>query len=343
LVAVAINDAGESEPIESLVSTGPPDLPSAPPAPEVADIRGGSVTISVQLPQYNGGDAITMVLYQGFKVEYTFLTGEYSTTLYGLAANTQYSYRAGARNARGETSGQTLKITTTEITAPSAVLNVQLVDASFDQMEISWQAARDSGGDSNMQYQVLYYLCNDTGSQLEPSHTQMTPSGSVLLKNLEYSSMYCISVAAKTSSGLYGPSSEEVRYTTEAPFPGRAIVHFPTFDVREDAGMVFVPVSRVDGSFGQSSFTYTTIDETAIAGVNYAANIGRKTLETNVKTGTIAIEIFNDDFYYPNITFIVAVRDEVTETESRCQVTITDDGDWSRYTSQEMAAQAHLS
>jgi len=69
----AINAVGESTSVEHLTATEAPDLPSQPPQPIASDIRGGSMTITVSEPAYDGGEIITMVLYRGERLVFTLL------------------------------------------------------------------------------------------------------------------------------------------------------------------------------------------------------------------------------------------------------------------------------
>ncbi|TYZ67017.1 hypothetical protein PybrP1_011487, partial [[Pythium] brassicae (nom. inval.)] len=110
-------------------------------------------------------------------------------------------------------------------------------------------------------------------------------------------------------------------------FVGRVVTHLDTVVVREGAANVTVPVSRIDGSFGDSTFSYVTESDTALAGVNYRFTEGTATLVTNIKRGDIVIPIIDDVIYKPNTTFFVLVTDMTTALNTRTRVVITDNGD----------------
>ncbi|GLD91908.1 hypothetical protein PINS_up000441 [Pythium insidiosum] len=331
LVAASINDAGESDEVTFDVSTGSPDTPSAPPIPSVDDVRGGRVTIRVAPPAYVGGESVTLLLYQDSVLARSFPPDatDRNVTIFNLFAETEYRFYVVARNSGGQASGSTLTVKTAPISTPSAVGAVSLKEVSFDRLLVAWPKVDDAGGDRALQYLVEYIHVDDTGVAVDgaTSAKLRVSDTSAWLTKLESSTPYRITVTAVTSTEIFGGTSEAVVFATEAPNPGRVLAQASEFAVREDVVVANVPVMRVDGSYGDSSFTFETEDDTAIAGVNYVAKSDTMTLATNVKTGTVPIQIINDMVYNPNISFIVRFTDNSTGIETETRVILLDDAD----------------
>ncbi|KAF1320447.1 hypothetical protein FI667_g12333, partial [Globisporangium splendens] len=328
LTGKALTYVGESEAMEYAQNTGPPDLPGAPPPPTSSDIRGGSMAITVASPDYDGGDSVSLALYNKTSLIHRFEPGETNVTLFGLRALTTYSFTTTAINSRGETRGAPLLTTTSDITAPSGVQGLQQVDVTSDQLLLNWDPVQDTGGDVMLQYEVRYFKCDENGTQLAPSVLVTTPGTTfILLTHLDFSSYYSAVVNAITRSRLAGVSSETEIFATDEPYAGRIMVQLDEVVVQEDVSVVSVPVARVNGSFGNSSFTFTTQDDTAIAGVNYVFMEGMMTLMTNVKTGEILIPIIDDSVFQVSTSFLVIVTDEVTSLSTETRVVILDNGD----------------
>uniref|UniRef100_K3W7T2 Fibronectin type-III domain-containing protein n=1 Tax=Globisporangium ultimum (strain ATCC 200006 / CBS 805.95 / DAOM BR144) TaxID=431595 RepID=K3W7T2_GLOUD len=319
---------GESETMEYAQSTGPPDLPGAPPPPIASDIRGGSMVITVANPNYDGGDSVSLALYNKTTLIHRFESDETNVTLFGLRTLTTYTFTTAAINSCGETRGAPLLITTSGISTPSGVQGLQQVDVTSNQLLLSWDPVQDTGGDAMLQYEVRYFECDENGTQLASSILVATPGTAfVLLTHLNFSSYYSVTVNAITHSGLAGASSETEIFATDEPYAGRIMVQLDETAVQEDVSVVSVPVVRVDGSFGNSSFTFTTQDDTAIAGVNYVLMEGMMTFTTNVKTGEILIPIIDDDVFQASTSFLVIVTDDVTSLSTETRVVILDNGD----------------
>ena len=77
--------------------------------------------------------------------------------------------------------------------------------------------------------------------------------------------------------------------------------------VAENAGYVLLTVARIVGTQGTVSATYTTQDDTAIAGVNYTASTGLVTFLDGQTTATIAIAVLDDFKVNGNNTFFVVL------------------------------------
>lgn len=330
LVGKVITFAGESDPVEYVVETTEPDQPSAPPPPNVTAIRGGSVMVTVTGPAYDGGESVTLALFSGAKRVHDFASQETTWTVYGLTADTQYAFSVSASNSAGEIRGRPRSVTTGSISTPGDVLNVVNVDLSYDQLDVAWDPVVDTGGDLGLQYQVTYFKSDASGVQLNVSDgpvTKLTSETHILLESLDYSSFYSIVVNALTTTGLIGNSSVAQVFETEAPNPGRVVVKDPQVTVSEGAGFVTVFLKRIEGSFGDAEFSFTTQDDSAVAGENYEFTEGTLTLATNVDGGNFTVPIIDDGLYKPNTTFTVVVTDSYSTLSTAAQVVIVDNGD----------------
>lgn len=328
VVLTVTNMIGESAAAEHLTATGAPDLPSQPPQPIPSDVRGWSVSLTVEDPAYYGGENITMELYQGTRLVYTFATGERTTRIYGLVALTQYTFRAAAMNSMGEAFSPELSVTTGPISMPSQVMNLTLVDTSFDRLQFEWNPVIDNGGDNGMHYNVTYFRCGSDRAALEPALNAVGISSTTTkLSSLVYASRYCVSVAAVTGTFLVGSSSETVIAWTEEPLGGVMIAQEVEVFIPEDQGYVLVPVARINGSYGNVSFAYSIISESAAADVNFVSANSTVELTSNVETEYANVTILNDADYNPDISFVVIIIDVLTSVESSTRVVITDDGD----------------
>lgn len=330
LVGKTITDAGESDPIEYAVRTTEPDEPSAPPQPIVTDIRGGSAVVTVTNPEYDGGESVTLALYNGTKLVHSFAFQETSWTIFGLTAITPYAFTVSASNSAGETRGQPLVFTTDVISTPGDVMAMVDVDLSFDQMKLTWDVVVDTGGDPGLRYEVTYFKCDDIGAPLDANVSPLveyTTKSWILLEDLDFSSFYSVSAMAITTTGLTGNPSQGKVFATEAPNPGRVIVRDSEIIVSEGALFVTVLLTRIEGSFGDVQVSFTTQDETAIAGENYELTEGSLTLTTNVKSGNFTVPIIDDVVFKLNTSFVVVVTDEHSALSTEARVVITDNGD----------------
>lgn len=327
LAGWSINNVGQSPELAFNTTTGPPDLPGVAPKPVAVNIFGGSVILMVTTAAYNGGENATTVLYQGDTMVQSFTNTSMNITIYGLAALTEYEFYAETKNSRGVTKGLTTNITTGEMSTPGVVSVVYLTQISYDEMTIAWPSVIDTGGDASIRYQVTYTLCDYDKTPIDPSESQIAISNTTVLQLLEYSSSYCVSVVALTRNNLFGNASSIYVFTTEAPSSGSIVAERTNVFVLENASYVSIPVIRVNGSFGNLSYSFTTENGTALAGSNYGFLSGTLVMETNVKTGYINISVINDDTYDPDIDFIVIITDDISGNQSTTQVTIQDDGD----------------
>lgn len=330
LVGKTLTVAGESEPVEYAVETNEPDEPSTPPQPTVTDIKGGSVRFNVTEPEYDGGESVTLMLYRGNTRVHEFASQETSWTMLGLSASTHYTFSVSATNSAGEIRGLPLTITTGPISTPGDVVEIVEIFLSFDEMELDWELVEDTGGDDALQYKVLYFKCDASGSPLAasvPPLVVITSETMILLEHLDYSSLYSVSVLTLTTTGLTGNPSEPTIFATEAPDVGRVVVQDLVVVVSEGAAVVTVRVTRIEGSFGDAPFSFKTQDDSAVAGQNYASTQGSLTLGANIRSGNFTIRIIDDAVFELNTSFLVIVTDEHWALSTETRVTITDNGD----------------
>lgn len=327
LAGSSINNIGQSAELVFNTTTGSPDLPGVPLKPVAVNILGGSVVLTITAATYNGGENATTFLYQGDTMVHSFTNTSVNVTIYGLVALTEYEFHAETKNSRGVTKGSSVNITTGEMSTPGEVLFVNLTQISYDEMTIGWPSVVDTGGDTAIRYQVTYTLCDHDTTPIDSSKYQIATSNTIVLISLDYESNYCVSVAALTRNDLFGNSSSIYIFETEKPSSGTIMAKQTDVFVQENATIVSVPVIRVNGSFGNLSYSFLTEDGTAIAGSNYVPLSDTLIMETNIKTGYINISILNDDIYNPDTNFFVVITDDISGNQSTTQVTIQDDGD----------------
>ncbi|KAG4059859.1 hypothetical protein PC123_g5228 [Phytophthora cactorum] len=323
----ALNDQGGSLVVKFTVETASPDAPDAPPIPEARNIRGGSVDIHVAKPSYTGGEEVTLTLYQDGARVHTFVVNEWDATIYGLIAETDYAFSVSAKNSAGENKSQALPVTTTVISTPGQVQNLQKVFVTFSQMALMWDAVQDMGGDEHVQYEVTFFKCSSAGVQEEDPQMKRTDSTKVVIEDLQYSSFYSVNVVAITSTSLVGDVSSSLLVETEQPFEGVIVAASSEMTVKENAGVVSVPITRVNGSFGNVSYSFDVVDGSASSGVNYVRATGTRTLTTNVVSDSVDITVISDSVYNPGISFQVIITDSNTALPSTTDVRLEDDGD----------------
>jgi len=327
LTGTARNSIGESSLVELDVTTSPVDAPGASPMPVASNILGGSVDIHVEEPVYAGGEGVTLVLYRDNVNVHSFALDEWDVTIYGLVAETTYTFVVAAKNTAGETKGDPLTVTTTVITTPGSVQNVRVVSVTFSQITLNWDAVQDAGGDEQLSYQVTYFKCSIAGVQEATEQIQIADSTSVVLEGLQYSSFYAVTVVAITRTSLLGGSSNVIQVATEQPLEGVVVAGLVDVTVKEVAEVVSVPISRVNGSYGNVSYSFETLDDSAVDGANYVSTSGTKTLTVNIISDTVDIPIVSDVVFNPGISFHVVVTDSTTGLQSTTTIHLEDDGD----------------
>lgn len=81
------------------------------------------------------------------------------------------------------------------------------------------------------------------------------------------------------------------------------------FTVNEDAGSVTVTVTRVNGTDGTATVSYSTADSTAFAGTDYTATNGTLTFQPGVASQSFTVPIINNPAIQTNKRFIVNLSD----------------------------------
>ncbi|KAG6969808.1 hypothetical protein JG687_00003001 [Phytophthora cactorum] len=194
-------------------------------------------------------------------------------------------------------------------------------------MALMWDAVQDMGGDEHVQYEVTFFKCSSAGVQEEDPQMKRTDSTKVVIEDLQYSSFYSVNVVAITSTSLVGDVSSSLLVETEQPFEGVIVAASSEMTVKENAGVVSVPITRVNGSFGNVSYSFDVVDGSASSGVNYVRATGTRTLTTNVVSDSVDITVISDSVYNPGISFQVIITDSNTALPSTTDVRLEDDGD----------------
>ena len=331
LSLTARNAKGDSSSATQTLTTGDVVKPQRPPAPIVESVFGGSATLEITFPDDTGGAIVGDVyieVYQDDAVIATVTQSGDKVEVFGLLAETQYSFHTKAFNPVGSsTSSDAVAVTTGVLNFPGMVKGVSLASKSWRFLNIEWESILDTGGAASVDYEVLY-------STPGVDDVTLTVSGAtgVSIVDLTANTEYTIRVRASNSAG-FGSWSSDFVVSTEEAIAGSIKMKSASVNVREDAGSVVLEVIRVDGSAGLVTCTYTTGDVTAQAPDNYIASSGTLDFPADVKSQTVEIAIVNNTLYTSadmSFTFtLTAITSnsgslgDVLETT----VHITDDGD----------------
>jgi hypothetical protein len=93
------------------------------------------------------------------------------------------------------------------------------------------------------------------------------------------------------------------------PAPPAGVLQFSSTSnsTVENSGSVFVTVNRVDGSFGEVSVDYYTVDSSAVAGEDYEVASGTLNFISGEVSRTFEVKLLNDDTYEGDEAFSVAL------------------------------------
>jgi uncharacterized repeat protein (TIGR01451 family) len=153
---------------------------------------------------------------------------------------------------------------------------------------------------------------SSTGGQLVQLNLAQLASGSfgVLTIHVVPTQVLSASNTATASSGNYDPNPSNnvssVAINT-VNLPGTFQFTTPAASVSETDGAVNLTVNRTDGTQGTVVVTYTTVNGTAIGGVNYLPTTGAIVFNAGETSKTITIPIIHDNQITPNLNFNVVL------------------------------------
>jgi fibronectin type 3 domain-containing protein len=150
-VVIATNVAGNS-PSSLLVSTTPRTVPDAP-TNVSAEPDNASVTVSWNVPVFNGGATITEYTVTSNPGNFTCSTSETTCVVTGLTNGTSYTFSVVATNVAGDSLSSEPSTSTTPRTIPDAPTNVS-AEPDNTSATVSWTAPAFNGGAAIAEYTV---------------------------------------------------------------------------------------------------------------------------------------------------------------------------------------------
>ncbi|EGZ28111.1 hypothetical protein PHYSODRAFT_476544, partial [Phytophthora sojae] len=157
-------------------------------------------------------------------------------------------------------------------------------------------------------------------------------TSSATFSDLQPATTYIIQVRANNTEGV-GPWSTSISVTTDPASPGIISFTMNETTVSEAGGSIELSLLRTMGGFMSAKCYFTTVDGTAVAGVQYVETSGEVDFNRSTSAQSIVVSIINnavtDD---PDKYFFVSIQpfdDESGEIgdNSTIKVTILDDGD----------------
>ncbi|NLH72122.1 MAG: hypothetical protein GX456_03600, partial [Verrucomicrobia bacterium] len=139
-----------------------------------------------------------------------------------------------------------------------------------------------------------------------------------------------VTLSGATGASLGSPSTATVTIVdNETPVRGTLQFSSSSYSVNENGGSVTITVTRTDGSYGAASVSYTTTDQTAVAGSDYITRSGTLSwADGEAGSKTFSVPILNDTVYEGNETFRVTLSGATGASlgsPSTATVTIVDD------------------
>lgn len=326
----SVNDLGSSNSTIVEFVTGPAEVPGQMDPPQIVSVNGGGVTLLITPPEDSGGISVSSyVFYVDNQIYSSTDQGNTQWNLYGLIAETTYEVSVSAVNAIGAgTQSAYVEVTTTDISEPGPISNVTVLSKTYNQLNIAWDAPIDTGGDTELEYEVEIkesvsgaVVFNDTTQIMTVSITDLLPETVYLI-----SGRVLNTVGISTWSALYSVETDPIS-------PGILNFQSQSIDVSEDDGLASISVIRSAGGVMPATCNFATLDGTAVAGVHYTFTSGMLQFPSGVMAATIAIPIANDLFIEnADLFFYVSIstNDDASGTIGEIgttRVVIIDDGD----------------
>lgn len=97
-----------------------------------------------------------------------------------------------------------------------------------------------------------------------------------------------------------GRSVSPLNIIHNVPKPGVLSFTTATYTTNQNAGVAIINVTRANGSYGQVTVNYTTINGTAKAGVDYTAKAGKLTFAAGVTNAIFTVPLINTGIAQPD-------------------------------------------
>jgi hypothetical protein len=188
----------------------------------------------------------------------------------------------------------------------SVIVTVQRVNGSFGDVSVDYNTT-DSTATASVDYQPvsgsLTFADGVIGQTIEVS----------LIDDTTYEGEESFSVELSNAQGgatLDSVSSAQVVIEENDPAPPPGVLQFSeaTYSVGENNPNIIVTVTRVNGSFGETSVNYITADLIAVAGEDYQSTSGNLVFTDGETSRTIKIALLNDMTYEGDESFAIELN-----------------------------------
>ena len=213
---------------------GTPAVPTKPGAPArlTTSTTLNSIDLSWNVPESNGGDAIT-----GYTVQYTTAsntewethldgtaddaTPSTTTTITGLTHTTEYTFRVAAVNRIGQgTYSANVTDTTKAATVPGVPTAITIIDTTINSLLVAWSDPSDDGGSTIIGYTVDYAVAPSGTWQTQDSALVNNDTKNSTITGLTPNTEYNFRVAAVNSVGQGAYSANATKSTNALTVPG---------------------------------------------------------------------------------------------------------------------------
>ena len=145
------------------------------------------------------------------------------------------------------------------------------------------------------------------------------------------SPFYALAFSPGDTDASWQPANLDALWAQRAPDFGSFRWDDANVEVLENAGSLSLTIERIDGAEGSVSVTYTTVDDSAVAGTDYVADAGTAEFIENELTETVTITITDNAAVQGDRTFFVdltAATEGGLSAPTRVTVLIRDDEDF---------------
>jgi hypothetical protein len=190
--------------------------------------------------------------------------------------------------------------------AGSVTITVQRTVGSAGVVGCSYTTADGTGVDG-----VNYTLTSGTLSFAD-GETSKTITVPILSEPFTGTKNFTLGISSATGgASIVSPSSVTVTINGEG-VPGTLALLSNNFQAYENEGNLVVVVTRTNGVTGDVSVSFSTMDGTAISGVDYTGVAGTLTIEDGVSSGIIEIPVINNSTYRGTRYFLLSLSDPVS-------------------------------
>ena len=183
----------------------------------------------------------------------------------------------------------------------SVILTVMRVNGSFGQISVDYSTVDDTataGEDYQVVSGTLDFADGETSKTIEVQ----------LLNDVVYegSEIFIVELSNVQGGAVLGATtSAQVVIADNDPIPSAGILQFSgaNFRAAEDSAAISVTIVRINGSYGEVSVDYISVDATATAGADYLLANGTLIFADGETSKTIEVPLLDDTSYEGDETF----------------------------------------